>query len=119
MSAPDLDPSALARLREQVGNPTVERLVELFRANVEQQQKTVRTAVRDGDTHALTVAFHSIKGSAQLVGAKRLEEVSGRWELAARTGALESIDEALEEIARCFALVERALDASSDLSGPD
>lgn len=114
----DLDSAVLLRLRELVGDSNVTRLVELFQQNVRDRQGEIERAFRESDQRALTNAFHSIKGSAQLVGAKRLEEVSAGWEELARAGEIESVDAALEEIVDSFHRVLAAL-ATSDPGGSD
>ena len=113
MTVPDLDQSVVKRLRGQVGASTVERLVELFRENVRERQAAALSADKNENGRELGVAFHSIKGSAQLIGARRLEEIAARWEERARSGEIESIAVALEEIAEAFSRVERALEAST------
>lgn len=103
-------------LRARIGAPTVERLVELSRANVRDQQQAARAAARKNDLRGLSVAFHSIKGSAQLVGARRLEEVAGHWEQRARSGEVDMA--AFEEVAAAFSRVERALDPPVEPESP-
>ena len=107
--AADLDDSVLSRLREMIGGAKVEQLVELFRENVTERQAAALRVFESGDQRELCVAFHSIKGSAQLVGARRLEAVAAGWEEKARSGEVESAVKALAEIAEAFAGVERAL----------
>lgn len=109
--APDLDESVLARLRVQIGSATVDRLVGLSRTNVRDRQAAALEAVNNEDLSSLSQALHSIKGSAQLIGARRLEEVSARWEERARSGEIETVALALDEIADAFSRVELALEA--------
>ena len=115
MIAGDLDPSVLARLEELIGCAQVERLIALFRENVRDRQAAALGAFESGDQKAMSVAFHSIKGSAQLVGARRLEAVSATWEEHARRGDVEFVDVALAEIADALWDVERALEALKGL----
>lgn len=115
MTAPDLDREVLKRLQARVGAATVERLVELARANVSDRLSAARQAAKSKDRRALGVAFHSIRGSAQLVGARRLEEIAARCETRSRAGEIEFVAPALEELAEALASVERVLaDAAAE-----
>lgn len=106
-----LDPDVLERLRGHVGRENVERVVGLFRENVRERQVAAETALGAGDQRGLVVALHSIKGSAQLVGARRLEALAGEFEESARRGDLESVGaDALSELALAFQSVEDELD---------
>jgi len=107
-----LDESVLDRLRPQIGAEHVERLIELFRENVRTRLEEIVQAFDAGDRRGLAVAFHSIKGSAQLVGARRLESVSAHWEETSRLGEIDSVDAAVAQISEAFAAVERVLEAT-------
>ena len=108
----DLDPNVLDRLRGHIGAENVERLTGLFRENVRERQAAAAEAYRTGDQRALVVAFHSIKGSAQLVGARKLESLVARFEEQAREGNIASVDEALEQVAAALRSVEAALEGN-------
>lgn len=109
MTRADLDGSVLSRLSKQIGSAKVEQIVELFRENVRLRQDAALQAFRTDDQYALSVALHSIKGSAQLVGASRLEAVAARWEEKAQAGEIDSIEEGLAEIQSAFGAVEKEL----------
>lgn len=114
MSTEDLDTSVLSRLSTLLGSAKVEQIVELFRENVAVRQAAALRAIENGDERELSVAFHSIKGSAQLVGASRLEATAARWEEKARSGEIDSIEEALAEIGDNLGRVEQALGLEVD-----
>ena len=104
----DIDRSVLAGLRAKLDGSVVDRLVTLFGESVAERLTALADAIRAGDGRAAAVAVHSIKGSAQLVGARRLEEVSARWEAAAGAGA-EIPERALEELRGAFEGARRSL----------
>lgn len=114
-----LDESVLERLRGQIGAEHVERLVELFRENVNARLTAITEAWDCGDQKGLAVAFHSVKGSAQLVGARRLERLAADWEEASRSGEFDSADAAVAQISEALAEVERALAAERPNEVPD
>jgi HPt (histidine-containing phosphotransfer) domain-containing protein len=101
----------LAGLREKLGSSVVEQLAELFRQNVSQRREALAAALEANDRPAAQMALHSIKGSAQIVGARRLEQIASKWEARARDGEIELSDEALVEIGEALRTVESALAA--------
>ena len=109
MTAPVLDRAVLDGLRARIGSDKVTRLIALFGENVRAREIAARRALADGDERALAVALHSIKGSAQLIGARRLEELAARWEQAVRAGDTAAVAEAIGEIHEAYARVESAL----------
>lgn len=111
MNREDLDPSVLRGLRDKLGASVVDRLVVLFRENVNARRAALAVALRDDDRAAAEIAFHSIKGSAQIVGASRLEAISAHWEDRARDGEVALTDQALAEVTAAFQGAERALEA--------
>lgn len=113
MTTQALDPAVLGGLSDRLGEATVAKLVALFRENVADRRSQAKIAFESGDARRLEVAFHSIKGSAQLVGARELEEVAARWEERARGSALDSIEEALSELDRAFARVVEKLEGAA------
>lgn len=109
MATTDLDTSVLAGLREKLNEAVVDRLVELFRESVSERCTALAEARETGDRSAAGIAFHSIRGSAQLVGARRLEEIASSWEERARDEEFVVTDEAVGEITEAFRRVARAL----------
>ncbi len=81
----------------------------LFRENVSQRREALAAALETNDRAAAEIALHSIKGSAQIVGARRLEEIASKWEAWAPSG--EFSEDALVEISDAFRTVELALTA--------
>ena len=109
MAAADLDPSVLAGLRARLSGAVVDQLVVVFGDSVNDRRAALAEALASGDGPAAARACHSIRGSAQLVGARRLEAIAAKWEERARQGESALTDQALAEVTDALRGVQEAL----------
>src|SRR5688572_8845923 len=91
MTAPVLDRSVIARLRQlnEPGEPdVVHEVLTLFLAEGPARLAAIGQALDAGDTVALQRAAHALKGSAAAIGAAALREICSEVEDAARRGEM-------------------------------
>ena len=108
----DLDPAVLDGLRGKLGEAVVNQLVVLFFETVNQRCDTIAEALKNDDEASAGAALHSIRGSAQLVGALRLEKTAATWELRAKKGHSAGLGQAWSDVRAALDGVERELNAS-------
>ena len=100
--AAGFDETALNRLSEMVGADVMQEIIDLFREHTPQRIESAREALRSGMLDEVARAMHSLKSSAAMIGASRVEEIAIRMEKTAmqqRTDALASQLEDLETAA--------------------
>ncbi|GAA1835047.1 hypothetical protein GCM10009836_11740 [Pseudonocardia ailaonensis] len=78
---PTLDPVALVRLRELVGDAEIGGLVDGFLDEAAELLDSLRTALDGGDTAAAQHAAHTLKGLGDSFGATALAELCRRAEV--------------------------------------
>lgn len=85
-----LDPAGLARLLEITGGDQafVDELVDTFIDDAGAQLADLDAAVAAGDTEGLVRPAHSLKSSADNVGAVTLRDLARQLEADARTGTV-------------------------------
>lgn len=91
-----VDPKALEDLRKFGGDAMLQKLVMLYREQVEVRTAALRGALATGDMAAARQAAHALKSSSGQIGAVGLQELCKRTEHAA-------IDNDRDEVAACFA----------------
>lgn len=104
-----LDESILTNLRRHLSDEYVDRIIQLFLENVGNRRSAVSDGLKGAEPRAVEVALHSIRGSAQIVGAPRLEALSAELEALARSGDLDGVDSSLAELDRELDAVRGAL----------
>lgn len=111
MSAPILDPAAVARLHRIGGDALVGAMLESFEQNGLNRVRAARAAADSGDAQAVSDAAHALKSSAGNVGAASLQLEAQRVEREALdAGAhLGELASALED---AFARAREAIAAS-------
>ena len=92
-------------------------LIMLFLDDLATRLDTLRAARARGDAAAVAVEAHSIKGSAGNPGAERLAVLCKEVEMAARQGALTTVDDLLPVLEEEAVRVRQALDAELALQG--
>lgn len=107
----DFDESVLVGLREKLGEKVVDQLVSLFFETVDQRRQALAEALGNGDAKGAGAALHSIRGSAQLVGAVRLEAIAASWEERARNEDSSALGDSLAEVNAAVDGVRRRLGA--------
>jgi CheY-like chemotaxis protein/HPt (histidine-containing phosphotransfer) domain-containing protein len=103
-----LDPGALKRMRETLGqraDSMLPELVEGFYEDAERLLDQARQALKQGYADELRIAAHSLKSTSATFGAMALTEVARDLEHLAQAGTL---DAANEQIARAEAEFDRA-----------
>ena len=98
-----VDPAPLATLRAMGGAALVQKILQLFIANVPLQLEKAKAGALAGDLEAVRHAAHSLKSAAANVGATRFSELARGLEHNARDG-LPGIDGA------AVAMLEHAYD---------
>jgi CheY-like chemotaxis protein len=96
-----LDPVALERLARQGGDDLLGALLESFRDRTPARLAEARAALAEGRRADVERVFHSLKSSAGLVGATRIQDVAREAESAAR-------EDRLAEVERCALAIEAA-----------
>jgi two-component system sensor histidine kinase/response regulator len=99
---PDLDPTALARLRRVGGEQLVQQLVALFLESTPQRLAVARTGEQQGNREAVIRAMHALKSSAGNVGALRLQDLASHLERTGKDLTRETILRLLEELEATF-----------------
>lgn len=81
-----LDPGALERLREWGGDTLANQLIELFQTSTPQRLAAIRQAASGGDIEAGERGAHSLRSTAQNLGATDLASVAAEVEEAFAAG---------------------------------
>jgi CheY-like chemotaxis protein/HPt (histidine-containing phosphotransfer) domain-containing protein len=106
----DLDSLRALRALSAPGQPDpVAELVGLFLTRTEPLLEQMKTAQALNQGPALKAAAHSLKGSANNLGARRLAGLCAKVENCAASGALGDAASLLEQLGREFARVREAL----------
>jgi HPt (histidine-containing phosphotransfer) domain-containing protein len=105
-----VDWAAYARARAELGAGFV-RILGYFREDGVKSVAAIETAMRAGQTAALVIPAHTLKGEARQFGAEPLADLAERIETIARdcVETHESCEEALEPVTRLRPLFEQTL----------
>ena len=103
------DETALNRLSEVVGADVMQEIVDLFREHTPRRIEAARKGLRSGALEEVARAMHSLKSSAAMIGASRVEEIAIRMEKAAMQQLADGLDSQLEELETAAAQVETHL----------
>jgi HPt (histidine-containing phosphotransfer) domain-containing protein len=106
-----LDPAALGRLRESVGDELVSELVDLFLADAPTQLGALREAVESGDAETARRAAHTLKSNGATFGADGFSERCRLLEDCAKAGDLEHAGDLLAGVEAGYRDVAAALAA--------
>lgn len=91
-----VDPKALDDLRKFGGDAMLQKLVMLYRQQVDIRSAAIRDALGKRDMPSARQAAHALKSSAGQIGAVGLQELCQRTERAA-------MDDDAEQVAECVA----------------
>jgi HPt (histidine-containing phosphotransfer) domain-containing protein len=111
-----VDPAALLRLRtalREQGDAVVAQLIGLFIEEATKRLATIDHGMRADDAPAVQLCAHALRGSAELLGARRLGHLSERLERAAGEGQLQAAEALLADLHDEYARVERQLKESA------
>ena len=111
--APALDePALLDRLNGD--EHLLRELIEVFEADCPRMQESIKNAIAAGDTSALRIAAHKLKGSVANFSAHeahaaalRLENLARQQNLRATPGAAAALDKELNRLKRALRDLER------------
>jgi CheY-like chemotaxis protein/HPt (histidine-containing phosphotransfer) domain-containing protein len=109
---PTLDLSTIECLRQlkndQDLNPLAD-LIELYIKDATPRLTLIEKAIEEQNSSQVTAATHSLKGSSNNMGAKKLAALCGTLESSAKSNDLKPAPELLNQIKSEFALVKEAL----------
>ena len=100
-TATGVDPEALLRLRtalREQGDAVVAQLIELFIEEAAKRLAIIDEGVRTQDAASVQACAHALRGSAELLGARRLGYLSARLERAAGDGRLDAAEALLADL---------------------
>lgn len=94
----DIDPAALARLKELGGSAFAAEMIGLFLGMVPNMVAEARAGLAGGNLEPAMRTGHSLKSSAEHVGAIAVREVAARLERAARSHESDRIPALITEL---------------------
>ena len=106
---------ALRELQEEGEPDVIARVIEMFREDAPARLARARAAADRGDCQALRLEAHSLRGTAGLLGASTLRDVSTEVERHAEAQNLDAVVPLLAAMARG---VDEALEALNDPPPP-
>jgi HPt (histidine-containing phosphotransfer) domain-containing protein len=86
----------MASLRAKEG--LLSRLIETVLKEIPEQLQQVDAAIAQADAETAAIAAHSLKGTAAIFGARRMQNCAANVELAADTGSTEKARSELEQL---------------------
>ena len=110
-----LDSSVLAELREIGGDELVHELMAVFVERTPERLRAAESCHAAGDAAGAAAALHSLRSAAGTVGARRLSELAGRLERAARGLGEAALAPGLVELRR---ETEAVLAEARGIAGP-
>jgi len=117
---PDDKPDAVvwnryAMLDRLMGNEVMaERLRKMYLREMPDRMIELASALKSGDGAAATDLAHSLKGASAQMGAERVEALARAIEAAAADGDLSGASAKMEELAKAFSAVRRAMSTQRD-----
>lgn len=105
-----LDETVLSRLSETVGADVMQEIIDLFREHTPQRIEAARDGLRSGMLDEVARAMHTLKSSAALIGASRVEEIARRMEETATQQRAEALASQLDDLETAVAQVESYLE---------
>lgn len=111
--AGSVDRAVLARLREvlrEQGDSVVDQLLGVFADEGVKRLAAIDEALLSSDVETVQICAHTLRGSAELIGAHRLAGLSKRLEQAARDGQVEDLSALFADLRGEYESVARELD---------
>lgn len=108
-----VDRAVLARLREvlrEQGDSVVDQLLGVFADEGVKRLVAIDQALVSRDVDTVQLCAHTLRGSAELVGAHRLAGLSARLEQAARDGQIEDLSVLFADLRGEYQTVARELE---------
>jgi HPt (histidine-containing phosphotransfer) domain-containing protein len=88
----------LAELREVGGETLVRELMAVFAEHTPRRLRSAEQSLTAGDLEGFAATVHSLRSASGTVGARRLADLAGQLERAARAGADADLAAGLEEL---------------------
>ena len=108
-NAAAFDETVLARLSQAVGEDVMQEIIDLFRKHTPQRLEAAREGLRSGMLDEVAGAMHSLKSSAAMIGASRVEEIARRMEETATQHGAGALVSQLDDLDTAVAQVETYL----------
>jgi HPt (histidine-containing phosphotransfer) domain-containing protein len=105
MNENKFDRAALERIQQLGGDDLLAQMIDLFLEHAPQKLETARCGRGSGDMKAVAFGLHSIKSSADNLGAQRLRELAEEMESLAMTGDESRIPSMWPDLEDCFSEV--------------
>jgi HPt (histidine-containing phosphotransfer) domain-containing protein len=102
-------PETLRELADDGAAGVIQELIEAFRADTAPRLSQMREAIANADTKGLSNAAHTIKGSAQQMGADAMASICQELELAAMDTPASELVRRLTALEAEFAEASRAM----------
>lgn len=99
---------AIDQLVAETSNTVVPQILTLFSSETKKHQRHIQTAIANKDSFSLAQEVHSLKSSAQLVGAERLYQVAFQIEQDCKRGNMTTAFSLSEQLPR---LIDKSLAA--------
>ncbi len=106
-----IDGKALERLEEWGGPKLRRQMMELFLEHAPERMDQIRDGLAASDPHAVELGSHSLRSSADNIGALILQEIAGHIENAATDKDLASAEGFLPDLESAFDEARSALEA--------
>ncbi len=115
---PATDDASFDRLRRFGGGKLLSEMITLFLAAVPERLGAARNGLASGDVAAIEMALHALKSSSAQLGAMRMQRLSERGELQARTGSLDGIAPIIHDLEAEFPRIQQWLERARTVEVP-
>jgi HPt (histidine-containing phosphotransfer) domain-containing protein len=105
-----VDETVLTRLSKMVGADVMQEIIDLFREHTPQRIEAAREGLRSGVLDEVTRAMHTLKSSAAMIGASRVEDIARRVEETATQQRADALAPQLDDLDSAVAQVEAYLE---------
>ena len=105
-----VDETVLTRLSKAVGADVTQEIIDLFREHTPPRIEAAREGLRSGVLDEVARAMHSLKSSAAMIGASRVEEIAIRVEKTATEQQADTLASQLDDLDSAVAQVESYLE---------
>ncbi len=116
-NAAGVDEAVLTRLSKSVGADVMQEIIDLFRKHTPQRIEAAREGLRSGTLDEVARAMHSLKSSAAMIGASRVEEIARRMEETATQQGADALASQLDDLDTAVAQVETYLQTRGQGTG--
>ncbi len=118
-NAAGFDETVLTRLSETVGTDVMQEIIDLFREHTPQRIEAAREGLRSGMLEEVARAMHTLKSSAAMIGASRVEEIARRMEETATQQGADALASQLDDLDTAAGQVETHLQTRGQGTGSE